>query len=51
MVGTQIKGRAPRQTYRCPVCPTVELRSWAACERHRDELGHGRFDVLNVALS
>lgn len=33
-------------TYRCPKCPDLPLPSWAACERHRDETAHIRFEVL-----
>lgn len=50
MARTQIKGRAPRTARRCAACGEI-LRSWAACERHRDEYGHGRFEVLDVDVS
>lgn len=45
MAQTQRKGRAQRQSVTCAACRVV-LASWAACERHRDETGHSRFEVL-----
>lgn len=46
MARTQVKGRAPRRDYRCAGCGEI-LRSWAACERHRDTHGHRRFEMMS----